>query len=131
MQMSTVRIKLLSSIGVVALLFGFASGVSAKDQDKSWEVDVYGDEAEVTYVPDGRDDIHVYDHNNHYNDRSYIEVEQPRYGYRGGYDDRLPRYDHGRYDRRNDYYDGRRSHGDRYYQPTRYRVEYHNRYRRW
>ena len=129
--MSTVRMKLLSSIGVVALLFGFASGVSAKDQDKSWEVDVYGDEAEVTYVPDGRDDIHVYDHNNHYNDRSYIEVQQPRYGYGGGYNDRyVSRHDRGRYDRRYGY-DGRRGHGQRYDQPTRYRVEYHNRYRGW
>ncbi len=109
----------------LALVFGFASGVSA--QDKSWEVDVYGDEAEVTYVPDGRDDIHVYDHNNHYNDRSYIEVEPPRYGYRGGYDHGGARYDNRRYD----YYGGRHGyprHNDR---PTRYRVEYHNRFRGW
>lgn len=131
MQMSTLRMKLLSSIGVMALLFGLAPGVSAKDQDKSWEVDVYGDEAEVTYVPDGRDDIHVYDHNNHYNDRSYIEVEQPRYSHRGDYDDRLPPYNHGRYERRYDQYDGRRGYGQRQYRPTRYRVEYHNRYRGW
>lgn len=125
------RMNLWSSIGVMALVFGFASGVSA--QDKSWEVDVYGDDAEVTYVPDGRDDIHVYDHNNHYNDRSYIEVQQPRYGYGGGYGYNYggARYDNHRYDRRNDYYDGRRGYRQRHYQPTRYRVEYHNRYRGW
>lgn len=126
------QMKLWSSLGVMALLFGFASVVSAKDQEKSWEVDVYEDGADVTYVPDGRDDIHVYDHNNHHNDRSYIAVEQPRYGYGGGYDDRyVSRYDQGRYDRRNDYYDGHRGRGQRQYRPTRYRVEYHNRYRGW
>ena len=122
------QMRLWSSLGVLALLFGSASVVSAKDQEKSWEVDVYADGADVTYVPDGRDDIHVYDHNNHYNDRSYIEVEQPRYDYRGGYDDRyVARYDQGRHDRRYDYYDGRRDHGHRQYRPARYRVEYHNR----
>lgn len=124
------RMNLWGSLGVLALVFGFASAVSA--QDKSWEVDIYGDEAEVTYVPDGRDDIHVYDHNNHYNDRSYIEIDQPRYEYRGGYySDYAPRHGYGRHDRRYDYYDGRRGHGRQEYRPTRYRVEYHNRYRGW
>lgn len=133
--------SLWSSMGVVALLFGFASGLSAANQDKSWEVDVYGDGADVTYVPDGRDDIHVYDHNNHYNDRSYIEVEQPRYGYRRGYDDRYDaRYDNRGYDgydnRRYDGYDSRAYDDRRIYAPrhsrqTRYRVEYHNRHRGW
>ena len=137
------RTNLWSLVGVMALLLGFASGVSASAQDKSWEVDVYGDEAEITYVPDGRDDIHVYDHNNHNNDRSYIEVDQPRRGYsnygngyydqRNGYYDRGSssnygnRYSNGRYDR----YDSRRSYASRQYRPTRYRVEYHNRHRGW
>ena len=40
--------KLWSSLGVMALLFGFASVVSAQDQEKSWEVDVYADGADVT-----------------------------------------------------------------------------------
>ncbi len=125
------RMNLWGSLGVLALVFGFASGVSA--QDKSWEVDIYGDEAEVTYVPDGRDDIHVYDHNNHYNDRSYIEIDRPRYEYRGGYEgEYAPRYGSGRHDRRHDYdYGGRRGYGRQEYRPTRYRVEYHNRYRGW
>ena len=123
------RMKLWNAIGVMALLFGFASAVSA--QDKSWEVDLYDDEAEVTYVPDGRDDIHVYDHNNHYNDRSYIEVEQPRHRYRGGYDNRYQaRYDHRRYDRNYGFYGGRVQ-GQRHYRPSRFRVEYHNRFRGW
>lgn len=125
------RVKLWSSIGLLALLFGTVSVASA--QDKSWEVDIYGDEAEVTYVPDGRDDIHVYDHNNHYNDRSYIEVDRPRYGYRDDYyDDRYAsRRHHRHHDRHYDYYDGHRGHGRYYDRPVRYRVEYHNRYRGW
>lgn len=128
------RMSFWGSIGVMALLFGVASAASAKDQSKSWEVDVYDDEAEITYVPDGRDDVHVYDHNNHINDRSYIEVDRPGYGYHGGYYDGaviLP-IDSGRYDRRYDYYDNRRAYVPRYYRPApRYRVEYHNRYRSW
>ncbi len=126
------RMKLWSSIGVMALLFGFASGASAKDTDKSWEVDLYDGDAEVTYVPDGRDDVHVYDHNNHYNDRSYIE-QRPNYGYHGGYNDRgvSLQINSGGYDR-DYYYDDRRAYRPRYYRPApRYRVEYHNRYRGW
>lgn len=140
--------SLWSSMGVVALLFGFASGVSAANQDKSWEVDIYGDGADVTYVPDGRDDIHIYDHNDHYNDRSYIEVEQPRYGDGRDYDARYDNRSYGGYDNRgydgydnrsNDGYDNRRynryndhrSYAPRQYRQTRYRVEYHNRYRGW
>ena len=132
------RMRLWGSIGVMALLFGFASGASAKDKDKSWEVDLYDGDAEVTYVPDGRDDVHVYDHNNHYNDRSYIE-QRPNYGYDGGYQDRGGvslqinggGYGGG-YDRRDDYYDNRRAYAPRHYRPApRYRVEYHNRYRGW
>jgi len=126
--------SLWSSIAVMALLFGFASGASAKEQDKSWEVDLYDGDAEITYVPDGRDDVHVYDHNNPNNDRSYIEVDRPYYDYQGGYQDRGVRLqiDSGRYDRRYDYYDNRRAYVPRHYRPTpRYRVEYHNRYRRW
>lgn len=126
------RMNLWRSMGVLALVFGFASGVSAKEQGtKSWEVDLYDDEAEITYVPDGRDDVHVYDHNNHYNDRSYIEVDRPHHGYQGGYNGGYaPSYDYGRYDRRYDYYDGRRAHVPRHYRPH-YRVQYHNRYREW
>lgn len=124
------RTRLWSSIGVMALVFGFAAGASA--QDKSWEVDIYGDEAEVTYVPDGRDDIHVYDHNNHYNDRSYIEVEPPRHGYGGGYYDRYDsRYEHARHGRGHGYHDGRRGYSQQRYRPARYRVEYHHRHRGW
>lgn len=127
------RMTLWSSMSVLALVFGFASGVSAQAQDKSWEVDLYRDGADLTYVPDGRDDIHVYDHNNHYNDRSYIEVDRPYYG---GYDDRyVSRYDSGRYDRYDGRgygrYDGRGGYGQQRYRPARYRVEYHNRYRGW
>jgi hypothetical protein len=126
------RIGLWRSFGAIAVLFGFASGAMAKE--KSWEVDIWDDEVAVTYVPDGRDDVHVYDHVNPWNDRSYIEVDRPRYrhrdryeghyggGYGGGYGDRYDRYD--RYDRHR----GRHRHG--WHQP-RYRVEYHNRYRGW
>ena len=39
------RMKLWNAIGVMALLFGFASAVSA--QDKSWEVDLYDDEGSL------------------------------------------------------------------------------------
>lgn len=130
------HMKLWGVVGVVGLCFGFASSASAGGQDKSWEVDVYGDEAEVTYVPDGRDDIHVYDHNNHYNDRSYIEVDPPRYeyrggyGYQGGYDPYTSRHEHGRGGRGYGHYDGR-GYGRHGYQPRRYRIEYHNRYRHW
>jgi|CXWL01.1.fsa_nt_gi hypothetical protein len=136
------RISLWSSIGVAALLFGFASTASAKDQDKSWEVDLYDDEADVTYVDDGYDDVHVYDHNDHYNDRSYIAVEEPDYGYQDsyGYQDgygyqnsgvsvryETGRYGHGGYG----YNDGGRAYVPRHYRPTRYQLRYHNRYRGW
>lgn len=121
------RMKLWGAVGVLSLLVGFASSASANGE-KSWEVDVYGDEAEVTYVPDGRDDIHVYDHNNHYNDRSYIAVDPPRYEYRGGHDPYYSGYERPRRQYR-DYYDGR-GYG-RYDRRTRYRVEYHHRYRGW
>lgn len=126
------RMRLWSSMAVMALLFGIASGVSAKKPDKSWEIDIYGDDVDVTYVPDGRDDVHVYDHNNPYNDRSYIEVDPPRHHYRDRYVDHRrydQRYDR-RYDQRYDYYDNRRAYVPRHYRP-RYRVEYHNRYRGW
>ena len=97
------RISFWGSTGVMALLLGVTSAASAQAQSKSWEVDVYGDEADITYVPDGRDDVHVYDHNNPINDRSYIEVDRPVYSYYGGYyDDVLP-IDSGRYDDRDVY----------------------------
>jgi hypothetical protein len=122
------RIGLWSSVAAMALMLGFASGVSAKE--KSWEIDIYEDDVDVTYIPDGRDDIHVYDHVEPWNDRSYIEVDRPRYRYR----------DHGRYDRydrRDRYgYGGYSDHPRAYrYNPygrPRYRVEYHHdRYRGW
>lgn len=116
------RMGLRSLLAIMALILSFATSASAQQRQKSWEVDIYGGDAEVTYVPDGRDDVHVYDHNNHYNDRSYIEVDRPEY-YRGGhhYDDRHYYRDH-----------GRRGHGRHYrHERPRYRVEYHNRYRHW
>lgn len=137
------QMRLWSSIGVMAILFGFASGVSAKEKDKSWEVDLYDGDADVTYVDDGRDDVHVYDHNNHNNDRSYIEVDQPDYGYQGGYHNNggyqagyqnggvSIQYDSGRYDNGGyGYYEDRRAYVPRHYRP-RYQVRYHNRYRGW
>lgn len=132
------RTSFWGSIGLMAILFGVASGVSAQDQAKSWEVDLYDDEAEITYVPDGRDDVHVYDHNNPLNDRSYIEVDRPGYRYPGAYYDEAVvvqidsgRYDR-RYDRRYDHYSRRRAYAPRYYRPApRYRVEYHHGYRGW
>lgn len=106
---------------MLALVLGFAATASAQQRQKSWEVDLYGDEADVTYVPDGRNDVHVYDHNNPYNDRSYIEVDR-------GYDRRDRYYD----DHRHYRHQGRRGYGYRYrYDRPRYRVEYHNRYRHW
>ena len=40
--------KLCGWLAVMPLFFGFASVVSAQDQEKSWEVDVYADGADVT-----------------------------------------------------------------------------------
>ena len=113
------RIGLRGLIAMLGLVFGLATAASAQQQQKSWEVDIYGNDADVTYVPDGRDDVHVYDHNNHYNDRSYIEIDRPYY--RGS-----PRY----YDNGHRRHRGHRGYGYRYERP-RYRVEYHNRNRYW
>ncbi len=116
---------LKGSIAVLALLFGFSTAALAKEQTKSWEVDLYDGDADITYVDDGYDDVHVYDHNNHRNDRSYIAQEH-NYGYRDGYRD--SGY-HGGYD----YYDDRRVYVPQHYRPSRYRVEYHygHGYRGW
>lgn len=114
------RMGLRSLMAVLALVLGFATAASAQQRQKSWEVDIYGHDADVTYVPDGRNDVHVYDHNNHYNDRSYIEIDRPYY--------RGDRYDGYRQHRHH----GRRGYGYGYrYERPRYRVEYHNRYRHW
>lgn len=110
--------RLKGSIAVLALLFGFATAAFAKEQNKSWEVDLYDGDADVTYVDDGYDDVHVYDHNNHNNDRSYI-ADEPNYGY--GYRDSGHRGGYG-------YYDDRRAYVTRHYRPRSYRVEYHHDY---
>lgn len=117
--------KLWSTIGALALVFAAISAVSAKE--KSWEIDIYGDDVDITYVPDGRNDVHVYDHNNPWNDRSYIEVERPRYRPWRRHDD-YPVYGYGYHD---DYrYVPRPYYDRRAYRPSRYRVVYHNRYYR-
>lgn len=115
------RMGLRRVMVVLAVMLGFASVASAQQRQKSWEVDLYGGDAEVTYVPDGRNDVHVYDHNNHYNDRSYIEVDRPYYRDHHRYDYRPYRGHH-----------GRRGYGYRHrYDRPRYRVEYHHRHRHW
>ncbi len=115
------RTGFFRGITAAALLLGFAANSAA--QDKSWEIDIYGDDVEITYVPDGRNDIHIYDQLRPWNDRSYIELDYPRYWHRHRY--------FGGYGRRDDwgYYD-RPYRYDRWYRP-RYRVEYHHRYRGW
>lgn len=116
---------LKGSIAVLALLFGFSTAAFAKEQTKSWEVDLYDGDADVTYVDDGYDDVHVYDHNNHRNDRSYI-AQEPNYGYRDGY--REIGYRDSGYRGGYDYYDNRRAYVPRHYRPSRYRVEHHHDY---
>ncbi len=124
------NIRIFSSIAVLALLFGFASSALAQDKEKSWEVDLYGNNADVTYIDDGYDDIHVYDHNNPRNDRSYIAVDDGNsYGYGSGYryGNHQGRYDNRRYDNRGyGHYDSRRAYIPRDYRPTRYELRYHH-----
>ncbi|MDP2325981.1 MAG: hypothetical protein Q8N51_18420 [Gammaproteobacteria bacterium] len=60
------RARLLSLVGTLVLFAGYASMASAQDVDKSWEVDVYDEGVDVTYVDDGYDDVTVYDHQSDY-----------------------------------------------------------------
>ncbi len=120
------RTGLKGSIAGLALLICFTttafaqSETKTQSETKSWEVDLYDGDADITYVDDGYDDVHVYDHNNHNNDRSYI-VDEPSYAYRDGYRDSGYRGGYG-------YYDDRHAYAPRHYRPRSVRVEYHHDY---
>jgi hypothetical protein len=116
--------KLASTLFVLILLFGFASVAQAQDRDKSWEVDRYGDDVELTYRDDGYDDVTIRDHGYGYNDnggdygyrRPQVTIRYEdggRYGgYNGGYNGGYERRDY-RYQR---YERPRHRHHRRYYQ---------------
>lgn len=94
-----------SFVLALSLLLGLATTVSAADTAKSWEVDLYRDRVDLTYVDDGRDDVDVYDHsyNSYDNYENYSEYD---YDYDAvGYDEYYDNYSYSPSYSRSRYYD--------------------------
>lgn len=90
--------RVTSTLFLVSLLMGTASIASAANNAKSWEVDLYEDEVELTYVDDGYDDITVYDHSDtEYNSNQGYESDFSLSGTRADYYDNRYEYQNSQY----------------------------------
>lgn len=78
--------RISTAMFITSLLLGCAlpAAALAGNQAKSWELDVYDDGTDLTYVDDGYDDLTVYDHRYDRHDDRYLS-DRDDYGY--GYDD--------------------------------------------